>query len=101
MFQAMTLRFRSYFLRRPSLGLILVVFTSANIFTGNAQTNVQGLSSLPLMSKKQTGAEHSPQEVSALELGKAVERELAGGQKHSYQITLNKGQYTSLIVEQQ
>ena len=33
-------------------------------------------------------------------LGQSVERELAGGQKHSYQITLAEGQYLSVVVEQ-
>ncbi len=35
-----------------------------------------------------------------LELGKPIERELAGGQKHRYQITLAEGQYASVVVEQ-
>jgi len=36
----------------------------------------------------------------ALEIGKPFEREIAGGQQNDYQITLNEGQYASLIVEQ-
>ena len=32
--------------------------------------------------------------------GQSIERELAGGQKHSYQITLAEGQYLSVVVEQ-
>jgi hypothetical protein len=32
--------------------------------------------------------------------GQSVERELAGGQKHSYQIALAEGQYLSVVVEQ-
>ncbi len=35
-----------------------------------------------------------------LEPGKAIERELAGGQSHSYTITLDAGQYLRLSVEQ-
>src|SRR6185295_13801972 len=35
-----------------------------------------------------------------LEQGKPIERELAGGQQHSYQITLAEGQYASVVVEQ-
>ncbi len=100
MFQAMTLRFRTYFLSRPSFGLILILFASVNISIGNVQTKVQGLFSLPLMTKRQSVAGHSPQEVTALEFGKAVERELIGGHKHSYQLTLAEGQYASVIVEQ-
>ncbi len=39
-------------------------------------------------------------DVRLLESGKPVERELAGGQTHSYQITLSAGQYLSVVVEQ-
>jgi CHAT domain-containing protein/Tfp pilus assembly protein PilF len=43
------------------------------------------------------GAPDAPQ---VLEPGKRIERELSGGKKHSYRITLADGQYTSVIVEQ-
>src|SRR5687767_5374997 len=45
---------------------------------------------------------HSPnaQEITLLELGKPIERELSGGQEHGYQISLTEGQYASIIVEQ-
>src|SRR6266542_1313991 len=39
-------------------------------------------------------------DVRPLELGKPIERELAGGQSHSYQITLTEGQYLRVVVEQ-
>ena len=35
-----------------------------------------------------------------LELGKPIERELAGGQSHSYQLTLAAGQYLHVVVDQ-
>jgi CHAT domain-containing protein len=35
-----------------------------------------------------------------LDAGKPIERELAGGQKHSYTITLESGQYSQLVVAQ-
>src|SRR5262249_21571250 len=35
-----------------------------------------------------------------LELGKPIERELAGGQSHDYQLTLADGQYVNLVVDQ-
>jgi hypothetical protein len=35
-----------------------------------------------------------------LEPGKPIERELAGGQSHAYQITLSAGQFMKVIVEQ-
>jgi CHAT domain-containing protein/Tfp pilus assembly protein PilF len=45
------------------------------------------------------GAQGEP-EARLLDLGKPVERELAGGQSHSYQITLARSQCLSVIVEQ-
>lgn len=36
-----------------------------------------------------------------LELGKSIERELAGSQAHSYQIALTAGSYVKVVVEQQ
>lgn len=36
----------------------------------------------------------------ALELGKPIEREIAGGQTHRFQINLNAGQYAKVVVEQ-
>src|SRR5262249_29229078 len=39
-------------------------------------------------------------DLQGLEPGKPIERELAGGQTHSYQFTLASGQYIHLIVDQ-
>lgn len=39
-------------------------------------------------------------EITTLELGKPIERELAGKEKHSYQITLSAGQYMQVALEQ-
>jgi tetratricopeptide (TPR) repeat protein len=35
-----------------------------------------------------------------LELGKAIEREMTGGQSHSYQLPMTSGQYALVVVEQ-
>jgi CHAT domain-containing protein/Tfp pilus assembly protein PilF len=40
------------------------------------------------------------QEITELELGKSIERELAGGQEHIYRIKLAEGQHARLVVEQ-
>src|ERR1051326_790419 len=46
-------------------------------------------------------AQMSPkQDVIKLELGKAIEHEIGGGQRDSYQIVLGQGEYGSVIVEQ-
>src|SRR5215475_6711121 len=46
------------------------------------------------------GAAKSSQESISLELGKPVERELSGGQSHSYKITMISGQYLYVVVAQ-
>jgi CHAT domain-containing protein/Tfp pilus assembly protein PilF len=46
------------------------------------------------------GAAPGAQESISLESGKPVERELSGGQSHSYKITLISGQYLNIVVEQ-
>src|SRR5439155_756357 len=40
------------------------------------------------------------QESISLEPGKPIERELSGGQSHSYKITMISGQYLHIVVEQ-
>ncbi len=45
------------------------------------------------------GSSHA-QELRALEPGKPVERKIAGGETHSYQLKLNVGQFARIIVEQ-
>jgi hypothetical protein len=46
------------------------------------------------------GAAPSAQESISLEPGKPVERELSGGQSHSYKITMTSGQYSHIVIEQ-
>ncbi|MDQ3009605.1 MAG: CHAT domain-containing protein [Acidobacteriota bacterium] len=45
-------------------------------------------------------AAQSEAEPRRLKVGGPVERELAGGQQHAYQITLTAGQYLNVVVEQ-
>ena len=44
--------------------------------------------------------QQNQQEVTTLEFGKPVERELVGGQKHIYQFALTEGQYTRVEIRQ-
>ena len=46
------------------------------------------------------GAAPSAQESISLEPGKPIERELSGGQSHSYKITMISSQYLHIVVEQ-
>ncbi|CAN5207624.1 CHAT domain-containing protein [soil metagenome] len=39
-------------------------------------------------------------EIPTLEAGKTIEREISGGQKHSFQINLEKGQYANILLQQ-
>jgi CHAT domain-containing protein/Tfp pilus assembly protein PilF len=75
----------------PSIALA-VSFLSL-IVVGHVQAGVDASSPVPLQ-------EQDAQGVVTLELGKPVERELVGRQKHSYQITLAEGQYANVTVDQ-
>lgn len=44
--------------------------------------------------------QHTDKEIPTLELGKPVERELFGGQSHSYRIVLAAKQYLHVVVDQ-
>ncbi|MBO0863054.1 MAG: hypothetical protein J2P21_32080, partial [Chloracidobacterium sp.] len=46
------------------------------------------------------GVAPSDQEGISLEPGKPIERELSGGQSHSYIIPMNSGEYLHIVVEQ-
>jgi hypothetical protein len=46
-----------------------------------------------------TAGAGNEQGTTALEAGNSIERELAGGQKHSYRITLAGGQFAGIIIE--
>ena len=53
---------------------------------------------LLILSLSAVGAQ--AQEIRPLEPGKAVEREIAGGESHTYQITLQPGQFVRVVLEQ-
>jgi CHAT domain-containing protein len=50
--------------------------------------------------QQSAGAEHAP-EVTTLEPGKPVEREISGGQKHGYQFPLSTGQHVAVVIRRQ
>src|SRR5262249_12980696 len=57
-------------------------------------------SSLAQASDGARRAAQSAQETDSLEPGKPIERELSGGQSHSYKITMISGQYLQVVVDQ-
>src|SRR5262249_38781591 len=48
----------------------------------------------------QASATQNAEDVTTLDLGKPLERDIAGSQKHSYQIALVQGEYAGVVVEQ-
>jgi tetratricopeptide (TPR) repeat protein len=73
--------------------IALAVFFLSMTAAGHVQADVVASSSSAF--EVQTA-----QEVTWLESGKPIAREMAGGQEHSYQIRLGEGQYASVIIEQ-
>lgn len=67
--------------------LLVLLISVANAYQQAAQETT-----------KTTGV--TKQDVNALELGKPIERDLAGGQSHSYQIALTASQFLHVVVEQ-
>jgi CHAT domain-containing protein/Tfp pilus assembly protein PilF len=65
-----------------------------------AQTWASGvhLSSFRLQLQQNTVAAQSALDVTTLELGKPVERELSGGQRHVYRIPVSEGQYLKVEI---
>ncbi len=55
---------------------------------------------LIILTLSQINSGQNTPEITTLETGKKIEREIAGKQKHSYQIILAEGQFASLEVEQ-
>jgi len=51
-------------------------------------------------SASERSAAQSAQESDSLEPGKPIEREISGGQSHSYKITMISGQYLHVVVDQ-
>lgn len=52
------------------------------------------------IAKTEAAIAQSGKDMQALEQGKAIEGELAGGQSHSYQIKLAAGQFLDVVIEQ-
>ncbi|HWT03515.1 MAG TPA: CHAT domain-containing protein [Pyrinomonadaceae bacterium] len=94
---------RLSFLARSSLRLIpLLLLTPWVQFTHNPNARARSLrlSTAESPSPQQSAGAQNAQEVTPLELGQPVERELSGSQKQAYQVTLAKKQYANFIVEQ-
>jgi CHAT domain-containing protein/Tfp pilus assembly protein PilF len=80
----------------PLMGVLWLLFGQIP----PAQTSDGSPPSTQLPSQQQTSGSQNTQELAALDLGKHFERELSGGQKHTYQLALTEGQYATVTVEQ-
>jgi CHAT domain-containing protein/Tfp pilus assembly protein PilF len=90
---------------RPVQGIFspFVIYRSLILAIGLSFLQILASPSLALSSREAepgVGLISLTQEDQQLESGKPIQRELAGGQSHSYQITLDAGQYLQLVVEQ-
>ncbi|MBO0856945.1 MAG: CHAT domain-containing protein [Chloracidobacterium sp.] len=66
----------------------------------SAAENLRQLAKPAQASASERGTAQYAQESIPLEPGKPIDRELSGGQSHSYKITLISGQYLHIVVEQ-
>src|SRR5262245_46202490 len=75
---------------------LAVLLSAASLFEpcGAVGTAFAQRSEIPNSLQDENGAR-------PLETGKPIKGELAGGQRHSYQIRLDAGQFLKVIVEQQ
>lgn len=79
-----------------SVFILLPILASTQTRVSYSAPNVGGA----LKSYADVVARAQEDQALRLELGKPIERELAGGQSHSYQLSLASGQYVKLVVEQ-
>jgi hypothetical protein len=91
--------FRHHIKGRCTTRLTLLVLATLLLAPKVARATTAGpASALIQASAGASTAAQGDNEVRELELGKPVERELAGGQRHSYQLMLNAGQYLQATV---
>lgn len=79
---------------RTLITLLLLIATSTT-------TLVFASSAAETSAQEPNTQEAKPTDVQELKLATPIERELAGGQAHSYRVVLAIGQYMKLVVEQQ
>src|SRR5262245_32052183 len=82
---------------RSSLLVVLSFILILNVFVLHPLTRAQQ----PTPSQTPKSPPAKPDEVIPLELGRSIDRKLAGGQAHSFQLTVAAGQFVRVIVEQQ
>ncbi len=95
------LKQHSFEVRITSLGALLlsgaIVWLGLPVYGHGARLVRQYKSQQPAV---QTGSRGPEKNIGALEPGKKIERELRGGEAHSYSIALQRGQFMRVLVEQ-
>ena len=81
--------------KRGARWLLIVVTAGGFAATSQAASSPQSATSAA-----QTPAAAKPEQIIALERGKAIDRALTGAQVHSYSVALSAGQYAEVVVEQ-
>jgi CHAT domain-containing protein/tetratricopeptide (TPR) repeat protein len=81
------------------LGIMCLLFwVSSAVATADSQITEQGPT--PPVALQTASSEARQTEIRELKPGQVLERELAGGDAHTYRITLTSGQYLKSVVEQ-
>ena len=79
----------------------LVIHCGFVLFISIQSTSVQALrAGFSTGAARPNEAAQEDRQARQLERDKPIERELAGGQSHSYQLALDEGQYANLVVDQ-
>ena len=85
----------------PRLSLFLVILFSLHSAQGASVPAAISRSIRHQLLPARIQDTQSPPEIKTLELGQSFEREIAGGQKHSYEILLSEGQYMRVEIKPQ
>lgn len=91
-------RLNAYSFLYLPVSILLLTYLPATARSAG-QDGIQALPDAPHLSES-VGTTQNEQEIRILEPGKPIERELAGGQVHSYQLTLDARQYVNAVIEQ-
>lgn len=86
--------------RRGVVTFIFLVSALGNAVWNDARTPAWQPSLVRLSTQQQAAEHKNALDPAALEAGVPVERELAEGQRHIYQLTLAEGQYYKVVIRQ-
>lgn len=78
---------------------LLAIFLAASAFSAPPPARSSAFSQAGSSAATQTSAAQDSAEITVLEPGKPVERELTGGQRDVFQIALSEGQFADVVIE--